>query len=419
LNIDYFEAAIKNNCQEKNTPQSAMKEIKKIALFGLGGINWIGGVQYISNIIRALDSIHDEHPVEVHLIKNKEQEFADLKKIINTRIVMHDADTMFPPWSLYNRGIWFFQRKFMNRVIPRMENFFMKNGFDFVFPLAADDCKGKFNAASWIADFQYHHYPDGASKDFTAAAFNEISFIANNSKKIVLSSRACETDCNQIFPGTTGKTHAMPFAVYLDEQLLQFNDFDAITNKYKIPRNFIVVANSFCPTKNHKTLFEALHILNGQGMRVDLVCTGNIVDQRNLHFGNEILQMLTKYEVRDQVHLLGIIPRAEQVAVYRMAKAMVQPSLNEGWSTPVEEAKNLGKNLLVSDIDVHKEQCPGNEYIFRSLDAEHLAGMIQKIWQNNSDTCFPEIEREKIAFQTYRQHVKAFGRRFLEIAAVS
>lgn len=162
-----------------------------------------------------------------------------------------------------------------------------------------------------------------------------------------------------------------------------------------------------------------MHLLNKQGVRVELVCTGNIVDQRNLHFGNEILQMLTKYEVRDQVHLLGIIPRQDQVAIYRMARAMVQPSLNEGWSTPVEEAKHLGKNLIVSDIDVHKEQCAGNKYIFRSLDAEHLASMMQEIWENNSNTRFPEIEKEKNAFHAYREEVKKFGRRFLQIAAAN
>jgi len=394
-----------------------MKEVKKIALFGLGGINWIGGVQYISNIIHALESIHDEHPVEVHLIKSKEQQFVDLKKIVHTKIIMHDEDNYFPPWSLYNRAIWFFQRKFMKRVIPRKENFFMKHGFDFVFPLPASGCGGKFNSASWIADFQYYHYPDGASKDFTVSAFHEISFIANNSQKIVLSSQACESDCIRIFPVTSGKTFAMPFAVYLDESLLDFDDFSSIIKKYKIPKKFLVVSNSFCPTKNHKIIFEALQILNRQGMRVDLVCTGNIVDQRNLHFGNEILQMLTRYGVRDQVHLLGIIPRADQVAIYRMAVGMIQPSLNEGWSTPVEEAKNLGKNLLVSDIDVHKEQCPGNEFIFRSLDAEHLAAMIARIWQDTADTVFPEIEKEKAAFRIYRENVKQFGRRFLEIAS--
>lgn len=393
-----------------------MKDIRKIALFGLGSINWIGGIQYITNIIDALDMLSEEHPVEIHLIKSSRQNFAELNKFKNNKIILEDVDAIFPPWSFSNRAKWFLQRKIEKRLNPRYENYFIDNGFDFVFPLISTDCKGKLNAGSWIADFQYHHYPDGASKESVAAAYGEISYIARNSDKIVFSSLACEKDSHMLFPETQGKTVAMPFTVFIDEQLLQFNEFSSIIAKYHIPENFLVVSNSFCPTKNHKTLFEALHILNEQGIKVNLVCTGNIVDQRNLHFGNEIMQMLTKYNVRDQVHILGIIPREDQVALYRMAKAMVQPSVNEGWSTLVEEAKCLGKQLIVSDIDVHKEQSPGNPYMFEKTNAKDLALKIKEAWTSSLNNNYPNLEQEKKAFTAYRQEVKMFGKRFLEMA---
>lgn len=393
-----------------------MKDIKKIALFGLGGVNWIGGTQYITNIIDALDSISEEQPVEIHLIKSSRQNFAEINKFQKNKIIIEDFDTIFPSWSFTNRLKWYLQRKYMNRIYPRSENFFMDNNFDFVFPYTCSDCNGKLNAGSWIADFQYHYYPEGASKDFTDSAYSEISFTAKNSSKIVLSSKACEKDCNTLFPETKGKTFAMPFTVYIDEQLLEFRDFSLLTSKYKIPEDFLIVSNSFCPTKNHKTIFKAMQILNTQGIKVNLVCTGNIVDQRNLHFANEILQSINECQVRDQVHLLGIIPRADQVALYRMSKAIVQPSLNEGWSTSVEEAKNLGKNLIVSDIDVHKEQSPGNPYIFQKLNAEDLALKIKEAWTSSRNRKFPDLEQERKDFASYREQVKDFGRRFLGIA---
>ena len=394
-----------------------MKDIKKIALLGLGSINWIGGTQYITNIIDALDTISDEHPVEIHLIKNSWQNYPELNKFTKNKIVIEDFNTIFPPWSFTNRVKWFLQRKFTNSIYPRHENFFIDNGYDYVFPHTCSDQNGKLNVGSWIADFQYHHFPDGASKEVTEAAYNEISFTARISSKIILSSKACEQDCNMLFPETKGKTFAMPFTVFLDEQLLQFNDFSSLIAKYRIPENFLIVSNSFSPTKNHKTLFRALQILNEQGIKEPVVCTGNIVDQRNVHFGNEILQMLTEYKVRDQVNMVGIIPRADQVALYRMSKAMVQPSVNEGWSTPVEEAKNLGKDLIVSDIDVHKEQCPGNPYLFQKLNAEDMAEKIKQVWTANLDKKFPNLEQERKAFAAYREQVKAFGRRILEVAA--
>ena len=393
-----------------------MKEIRKVALFGLGSINWIGGVQYITNIIHALDQIATEHPLEIHLIKSQRQHFLEIAKIKNNKIIVEDVNELFPPWSFSNRVKWFLQRNLMNRIVPRSENYFIRNHFDFVYPNSISNANGKLNVASWIADFQYYYYPEGASKEFTQSAHDEINFTAYHSPKIVLSSLACEQDCNTIFPVTKGKTYAMPFTVFIDRGLLEFDDFAALINKYRIPENFIVVSNSFCPTKNHKILFQALHLLNEEGIKVNLLCTGNIVDQRNLHFANEILQMLTEFKVRDQVYLLGIVPRADQIAIYRMAKAIIQPSLNEGWSTPVEEAKSLGKHLIVSDIDVHKEQCPGNPNIFQRLNGEDLAKVIKRVWVLTQQQRFPNLEQEKKAFDAYQESVKIFGKRFLQIA---
>ena len=48
--------------------------------------------------------------------------------------------------------------------------------------------------------------------------------------------------------------------------------------------------------------------------------------------------------------------------------AIVQPSLFEGWSTVVEDAKALNKLLIVSNIEVHKEQLQNSAAIFFDPD---------------------------------------------------
>jgi glycosyltransferase involved in cell wall biosynthesis len=100
-----------------------------------------------------------------------------------------------------------------------------------------------------------------------------------------------------------------------------------------------------------------------------------------------------------------------------MAVALIQPSVNEGWSTAVEEAKALGKTLVLSDIPVHLEQCPGNPYFFSSMNAEDLADKIGEVWKASGDRTFPEKQSECKAYKDYQDVVKAFGRNFLEIAA--
>ena len=49
----------------------------------------------------------------------------------------------------------------------------------------------------------------------------------------------------------------------------------------------------------------------------------------------------------------------------RQSVAVLQPSLFEGWSTTVEEAKSIGKTILLSDIPVHREQAPPRRAVLR------------------------------------------------------
>ncbi len=62
------------------------------------------------------------------------------------------------------------------------------------------------------------------------------------------------------------------------------------------------------------------------------------------------------------------------------AVAVINPSRFEGWSSSVEEAKALGKPLIVSDIPVHREQVAGRTTadLFGVDDADALAGLLSK-----------------------------------------
>ncbi len=393
------------------------KSVHKIALMAVGDDGWQGGIQYISNILHALNAVGKDKQLEVHLFRHAAQNFSNLEQLDQIKIIEHDTEEVFEPWNMKNRIQWYLQRKWGGRINPRMENYLLQLNVDYVFPATLSSCNGKLNAGSWIADFQYHHFPDGARKDVNADAERVISNIAHHTDKIVLSSHFCEEDCVRLFPNTKGKTHVMPFAVAIEEKSLEFRDFNRIRQQYELPEKFLLVANLFAPTKNHQTIFNALGILKKRGLEIPLICTGNIVDYRNEAYANEVLQMLTKNRIRSQVYLLGLVPRADQLAMFRMATAMLQPSLNEGWSTSVEEAKCLGKHLFVSDIPVHKEQCSDNSLMFKATDAEDLATKIEKLWHETASVSFPDLETERKAFTMYKEKIKAFGQRFLEIAS--
>jgi len=88
------------------------------------------------------------------------------------------------------------------------------------------------------------------------------------------------------------------------------------------------------------------------------------------------------------------------------ALAVINPSRFEGWSTTVEEARNLGKSVLLSDIDVHREQAPPRAGYFDPDRAGDLADKMQNAWQQTDDAeervlrqrSTPDVDARRRAF---------------------
>ncbi len=68
-----------------------------------------------------------------------------------------------------------------------------------------------------------------------------------------------------------------------------------------------------------------------------------------------------------------MIPAADVRALMRSSIAVINPSLCEGWSTTVEEAKSLQVPLVLSDLAVHREQAAGSAEFFDPHSAADAA----------------------------------------------
>jgi glycosyltransferase involved in cell wall biosynthesis len=191
-------------------------------------------------------------------------------------------------------------------------------------------------------------------------------------------------------------------------------DPQAVQAKYHLPDRFFLISNQLWQHKNHLLVFEALTLLAARGLRPQVVCTGQPADFRDKNFLNVVLQRLHESGVAPQVALLGLIPRAEQIQLMRRCVAVIQPSLCEGWSTVVEDARLLGKTVVLSDLDVHREQNPPGARFFERTSSASLARVIEETWAAGS--AGPDTAREATARAAATDAQLAFGRRFLEIA---
>jgi hypothetical protein len=89
----------------------------------------------------------------------------------------------------------------------------------------------------------------------------------------------------------------------------------------------------------------------------------------------------------------------------KYALAVLQPSLFEGWSTVIEDAKSMNQWVIASDITVHREQIKNNVYFFNPHDELHLS---EKIYS------FITHQPQKTD-TTYADNVRKFGKDFMEI----
>ena len=108
--------------------------------------------------------------------------------------------------------------------------------------------------------------------------------------------------------------------------------------------------------------------------------------------------------------MLGVVPRSDYIQLVRAAALVVQPSRYEGWSSVVEDARALGKRMVLSDIAVHVEQEPPGSIYFRTGDADDLARRLTEGLEQ------PPAMDERAALLAQADRVAEYGRTFKEIA---
>jgi len=178
----------------------------------------------------------------------------------------------------------------------------------------------------------------------------------------VLSSEAARRDLQKFAPDQISKARVLRFCALRPN--IDSHDLLDLNATYGIEGAFFYIPNQFWAHKNHLTAIRALARIANEHPRVTIVCSGALSDYRNPdHMGNLQLE-LAKLGLETRFRLLGLIPYSNIAQLMLQSEAVINPSRFEGWSTTVEEAKALGVPMLLSDIDVHREQCPDGEAEF-------------------------------------------------------
>ncbi|OKH52134.1 glycosyltransferase [Calothrix sp. HK-06] len=382
-----------------------MKKIIRIGLVMQGGLNWMGGTEYIKNIVQALASLPSEvkNSFEICLICNKSFDTSLYDSILPYLKNIYYKEKELQILNLANSNNWHLFKS----------SFYLKNKIDFVYPdINYLPVKNLYYSASWIPDFQYKHLPHLFSQQAINKMEKSFARAAKHSSKVILSSKTAESDFHKYFPKYADKSNVLNFRTF-PISVWYNGEPQTIQKEYHLPEKFFIVSNQFWQHKNHLILFKALKLLQEKSIYPVIVCTGSINDPLQPNYSNIILTSINELNLKEQIYLLGLIPRQKQIQLMRRSIAVIQPSLFEGWSTIVEDSRCLGKPMIISDIPVHQEQNPPKSIFFEPNSPENLAAALEQYWENL--TIGPDLNQEAIARNNNLADIQTFGYRFLEI----
>jgi len=378
----------------------------KIGLILKNSTSWTGGLSYQTNLLEALRQYAPD--VEVYLLT--QDDTGGMIEGYNYSVITYP----FPKRGGVI-GRW-------NRVASRLFGYDLPlrkalrnvpgGGVDVIFP--GGFFVGRNTALLyWIPDFQHIHL----AEMFTAAEVwkrdEDFKQGIRRATLVVLSSQDSRKDFSNFSPEYSHKVRVMNFVAWVPPSIYK-TDPRTVVVQYDLPERFFYLPNQFWKHKNHMILLEAVKILKDKGIRVFIVCTGNPSDYRDPTYFAELLQKISLWGLREQVALLGLVPREHIHLLIRQSICVLNPSLFEGWSTTVEETKSTGKRLLLSDLEVHREQNPPAAAYFDRHDAKDLASKLAEIWANAPSG--PDCELEQRARTELPARMQEFSNTFLSIA---
>ena len=372
---------------------------KRIGLFFGYNETWIGGTYYWLNWVNALNTLPDAEKPEVLILSSKK----DFQYV--------QAETQYPYLENYrikdDSSLWYKmlnvlplrltgKRKFYNKIDVDVDAIMpCRIGVSDAFSVPDD------KRINWFADFQFAHLPEFYTPQTRVAAYQRAVAAAYLSNKLMLSSEDAASDFHRLFPDSKAKVYVQHFTVtHPDFSMLNKNE---VMKKHGIDRPYFYSPNQYWAHKNHPVVIEAVAELVKRGHKDVLVLfSGKEWDDRNPDYVPSLKQKVKELHLEDNIRFLGFLDRKEQLLIMQHAEAVIQPSLFEGWSTVIEDARALNKYVIASDLDVNKEQLNTNVRFFERHSARSLASAIEQGDFN-------------VIPQSYNQYRVAQARAFMEM----
>ncbi|SMO50434.1 Glycosyltransferase involved in cell wall bisynthesis [Saccharicrinis carchari] len=374
------------------------KDRLKIGLLFNFQPTWMGGITYILNLIKTFNYLSEEEKPDITLYYSE-----PLKKYIGNIDYPHITFVPYPEKKIAKGYLmsWLKRKNlFTDELIER-------DGLDAIYPVR--DCpvksRTKARVIAWYADLQHKIYPEFFTRSTLLHRTLRLNLMLRNATDMVVSSRAVKDDFDRFFKIRKQLGFHIYHFVSINDEFKSL-DINELRKKYELPEKYFMVSNQFHKHKNHKVVLLALARLKEQGIHKHLAFTGRFPSATDSPYLAELHQIINHNNLHSQISLLGIIPRNDQMQLMNHCQAVVQPSLFEGWSTVIEDAKSLQVPVIASDLKVNMEQLEDKGEYFKPHDYKGLASMLAN---------FPDRNKREQIYPPHTERVKGAARELLNI----
>lgn len=359
----------------------------------VGGARWTGGRNYLLNLLAILGRYGDGSVtpllfVGTDVAETELQPFADIPDLEIVRAgCFNDGQ---------HRRMALLKALLTGRDSGAI-SIFENNKVDILFEAAQFyGWRLGIPAIAWMPDFQHRRLPQHFSR--RAWLKREIGFRAQifGKRTIMLSSEDARRDCERFYPMTRNRTSTVRFAT-LPKPPMSFEAAHTVARSYDLDHEFFFLPNQFWSHKNHRLVIEALALLRERGRPVTIAASGNPSDPRSPGHFQSLSDHIEELNLRENFRLLGLIPYEHISALMLSSSALINPSLFEGWSTVVEEARLLGTPMILSDLEVHKEQMGSSALYFDRHSAASLADCLESFVYRTGDERRLSLKQAQLA----------------------
>jgi len=367
--------------------------------------SWKGGLNYYNNLLRALR--YSEYPFSAGLIRSDFPVFLDETLIDNQHSGFNH--------SRFSKN-WFKRQVLKpfvsgDRLLKVCHPWI--NNYDVSFNSNNELLNQEIPSISWIPDFQHVHLPTNFTSKEIENRNKGFKHLANKSDVIIVSSQHAANTFAQLYPDFADKAQILHFEVFLPLKLKDF-EITEMLQKYNLPQKYIYLPNQYWKHKNHKLVIEALKLNSNKSLPL-IVSSGSSDDYRNPDYFDSLKEEFEHENVRNRYRYLGEIPYEDVQTLMLGSQAVLNPSLYEGWSTTVQEAKAFGKKLILSNIEVHQEQAVDADAIF--FDPHNPDELLNALYKTeNTSTGIPDID---FLHERSKKRLKRVGNRFYKIAKMA